>query len=373
MELKNLILMMAFIGLVSRVWATSGELSIGASYDGWSTNYVAPGQDYGYEAFVPVNLSYDFGDLSFYAQGQFGNGCYINSTNGDYNLTNFSDTVVGGRYSFRSFGLKSIVEISGNLPTGDTSWETKAEYSEPPVNFITDRFEGRGLGFSGFYGLSLPDGRGEYSLGAGYLYSGAFNPNFGISSNTKLGDAVFGAINRVTPISNNENEIMRFSVYETFPTYENGQNVYQLGTNFNLAYNWVNPKALSFEVGGQVYLPSSYYGVTESHNSNGPRVYGTATYAFDDLTLTGRVKYIFQNDYPINDASGLQASNDGGGGLQLGFEPAYRFHMTDSSFLKVSASLDDLWANNDGTSSTGSYTTVNFLFWAVNTEYTWKL
>lgn len=378
MKYRTLVFLLALLGLSANAMA-EGSLDIGASYDGWSTNYVAPSIDNGYEVFVPVGVSFNLDPrISVYAQSEFATANYEGPTgsvgsitNVTTDLTNVSDTVAGGKLSFKTFGLKSILEAAVNIPTGDTSWETKAQISEPPVQFIDDRYSGRGLGLSGFYGVSLPDGRGEYTVGGGYLYAGAFNPNYGISNNIKLGDAIFGAVNRVTPFSNDENEIIRLSVYQSFPTYENGVNTFQLGTNFNASYNWNNPKALSFEVGGQVYLPSSYNGTTEGHNSNGPRVYGTATYAFNDFTLTGRLKYIFQNDYPTTDP--LAQANDGGGGFQAGIEPGYRFHMDENSFLKVSASLDDIYANNYANTTSGGLTGVNYLFWALHTEYQWKL
>ncbi len=378
MKYRFLAILLASLGLSASAMA-NGSLNIGASYDGWSTNYVAPSMDNGYEVFTPVGFSFDLDpQISVYAQSEFATANYVGPTgavgsvtNMTYNLTNISDTVAGGKISFKTFGLKSVFEAAINIPTGDTSWETKAQISEPPIQFVDDRYSGRGLGLSGFYGLSLPDGRGEYTVGGGYLYAGAFNPNYGLSTNTKLGDAVFGALNRVTPMSNDENEIIRVSVYQSFPTYENGVNVYQLGTNFNASYNWSNPKALSFEIGGQVYLPSSYNGTTEAYNSNGPRVYGVATYAFDDFTLSGRLKYIFQNDYPTNQS--LAQANDGGGGFQAGIEPGYRFRMDETSFLKVSASFDEIYANNYAYTTSGGLTGLNFLFWAIHTEYQWKL
>jgi hypothetical protein len=364
--------------LVGNAWA-AGQLSIGASYDGWNSNYVSPSKDSGWEVFTPVSLGLSLDpQLGVYVQGEFATANYIstsgtagNTTVSNISLTNVSDTVLGGKYTFNSFGLKSVFEAAVNIPSGDPSWEDKAQLSEPPVQFIDDRYTGRGLGLSGFYGLSLPDGRGEYSVGAGYLYAGAFNPNFNQVTNEKLGDAVFLAVNRVTPFQNDENEIFRVSAYQSFPTYESGQNIFQLGTNFNASYNWSNPKALSFEVGGQVYLPSSYNGTTESHNSNGPRVYASSTYAFDDLALTGRAKYIFQNDYPTTDP--LAQNSDGGGGWQLGFEPSYRFRMDDSSFLRISGSIDYIYANNYGQDANANLTSVTYLFWAAHTEYVWKL
>jgi hypothetical protein len=222
----------------------------------------------------------------------------------------------------------------------------------------------------------LPDGRGEFSAGVGYLYSGAFNPSYGNVTQVNslsLGSAVFLALNRVMPFQNDQNEIIRFSVYQSFPTTENGQNYYQLGTNFNGSYNWSNPKALSFELGVQYYLPSAWALnggplVTESLNSNGPRIYADSTYAFDDFSITGQVKYIFQNDY----APGTPIYYNGGG-LLLGLGPAYRLKLGEDSSLKFSALADYVYANNYGVDVNGNLTNVNFLFWTVSTAYEMKL
>jgi hypothetical protein len=296
-------------------------------------------------------------------------------SNGTYTLSNLSDTVLGGELTFKTFSLKSIFNAAVNFPTGDTTWNTKEQSSIPPTQFIDSRYSGRGWGASGFYGISLPDGRGEFSAGVGYLYSGAFNPSYGnvtTVNSLSLGSAVFLALNRVMPFKNDENEIIRFSVYQSFPSVENGQNYYQLGTNFNGSYNWSNPKALSFEVGAQYYLPSAWATndgplVTESLNSNGPRVYADSTYVFDDFSITGQVKYIFQNNYTPGNAY------YNGGGFLAGVGPAYRLKTGEDSALKFSAELDDVYANNYGVDANGNLTNVNFLFWTLTTGYEMKL
>lgn len=375
---KNLWISVLLLLMTSGAWA-DGQLSLGATYDGWNTNYAAPAQDNGYEGLVPVAISYRFiPELNIYSQGEFmiASDTYTSGgSNGTYTLSNFSDTVLGGELSFNTFSLKSIFNAAVNFPTGDTTWNTKEQSSVPPTEFINSRYSGRGWGASGFYGVSLPDGRGEFSAGVGYLYSGAFNPSYGnvtTVNSLSLGSSVFFALNRVMPFQNGENEIIRFSVYQSFPTIENGQNYYQLGTNFNGSYNWSNPKALSFEVGAQYYLPSAWANssgqlITESLNSNGPRVYASSTYAFGDFSLSGLVKYIFQNNYSPGDAY------YNGGGFLVGFEPDYRLKMGEDSALKFSASLDAVYANNYGVDVNGDLTNVNFLFWTVTTAYEMKL
>jgi hypothetical protein len=379
MGYKNLGLLVFLFLITSGVWA-DGQLSLGATYDGWNTNYAAPAQDNGYEVFVPVAISYRFiPDLNIYTQGEFMTAADTytvqGSSPGTYDLSNLSDTVLGGELNFKTFSLKSIFNAAINIPTGDTTWNTKELASIPPTQFIDSRYSGRGLGASGFYGISLPDGRGEYSMGVGYLYAGAFNPSYGnvtTVNSLSLGSAVFFALDRVMPFQNSENEIIRFSVYQSFPSTENGQNYYQLGTNFNGSYNWSNPKALSFEAGAQYYLPSAWSNnggplVTESLNSNGPRVYADSTYAFDDFSITGQVKYIFQNNY----APGAEYYN--GGGLLLGLGPAYRLKLDESSALKFLAMADYVYANNNGTDANGNLTSTQYIFWTVTTAYEMKL
>jgi len=379
MILKNLKVLVFFMLASSSAWAGSGQLSVGATYDGWNSNYAAPAQDNGYEVFVPLSISFQIDpQLNIYSQGEFMTAADTYTSggvNGTYNLSNFSDTVLGGELNFKSFSLNSIANLAINIPTGDTTWNTKEQSSIVPTQFIDSRYSGRGLGFSAFYGLSLPEGRGEYSAGVGYLYSGAFNPSYGTVTTTtslQLGDAVFLALNRVTPFENDQNEIIRASVYQSFPTYSNGQAYYQLGTNFNASYDWNNPKALSLEVGGQIYLPSAWSNnggplTTESHNSNGPRIYADSTYVFGDFSLMEQIKYIFQNDYAVGD----QYYN--GGGFLVGIEPAYFFKMEGDSGLKVAADFDFVDANNYGVDASGDVASVNFIMWTLATSYEIKL
>lgn len=379
MSYKNSGILVFLFLITSGVWA-EGQFSLGATYDGWNTNYAAPAQDNGYEVFVPVEISYRFiPELNIYTQSEFmtANDTYTSGgSNGTYTLSNLSDTVLGGELNFKTFSLKSIFSAAINIPTGNTAWNTQEQSSIPPTQFIDSRYSGRGLGASGFYAVSLPDGRGEFSAGVGYLYSGAFNPSYGnvtTVNSLSLGSAIFLALNRVMPFKNDENEFIRFSVYQSFPTTENGQNYYQLGTNFNGSYNWSNPKALSFEVGAQCYLPSAWAInggplVTESLNSNGPRIYADSTYAFDDFSITGQVKYIFQNNY----APGTPIYYNGGG-LLLGLGPAYRLKLDTDSSLKFSALADYVYANNNGTDANNNLTSTQYIFWTATTAYEMKL
>ncbi len=371
--------MFSLVLLTSTAWA-DGQISFGATYNGWNTNYTAPAQDNGYEVLVPVAVSCRLvPELNIYGQGEFmtAGDTYTGNDGsvGTYNLSHFSDTVLGSELNFKLFSLHSMLSAAVNVPTGDTTWNTKEQSSIPPTQFIDSRYSGRGLGISAFYGLSFPAGRGEYSAGLGYLYSGAFNPSYGTVTTVtslQLGDAVFLALNRVVPFQNDENEIIRFSVYQSFPTMENGQNYYQLGTNFNGSYNWSNPKALSFEIGAQYYLPSAWSNggaplTTETNNSNGPRVYADSTYAFGDFSLTGLVKYIFQNGYTTADIY------YNGGGFLAEIEPSYRIKLEGDSAIKISAAVDYVYANNNAVDMNDNIASTQYLMWTLATAYEIKL
>jgi len=368
---KNLKFLALSMLMTTGAWA-DGQFTLGATYNGWNTNYQAPAQDNGYEFLVPVDVSYRFiPELKLYGQGAFMAANDVGSA-GTYTLSNFSDTILGAELNFKTFGLSSIGNVAFNVPTGDTSWSTKEQNSIVPTQFIDSRYSGRGFGLSAFYGVALPEGRGAYNVGVGYLYSGAFNPSYGnVTAITalKLGDAVFLAANHITPYQDDQNEIIRFSIYQSLATLENNQNYYQLGTNFNASYNWINPKALSFEMGTQVYLPSSWSTnggplVTEVKNSNGPRVYATSSYAFGDLSLGGVVKYIFQSDSTVN---------YNGGGFLAGLGPTYRLKLAEDSDIKFSGMANYVNANNNATDANGNLTSTQYIMWTLSTAYEVKL
>ena len=357
-----------------------GELGLGVQGDVWNSNYVQPAN--GFDILVPLSLSYKVSPVvNLYGQTEFASGSYTDSSTvpgtETINLNNISDTVLGGEVHFKSGSLPSIMNIGINLPTGDPTWETKEIASSIPTEFVDSRYRGRGLGLSVLYGISLPEGKGEYGVAGGFLYSGAFNPSYGLtagpSNALNLGDAVFLALNHVQPHSEDENEIIRLSIYQSFPSAQNGQNVFELGTNFNASYNWSNPNAFSFEVGAQVYLPSERvnglgYLVKESSNSYAPRFYVTPSYAFGDFVLETQAKYIMQNDY----SPGGQYYD--GGGWLLSVTPSYRFKLDADTSFKLLASFTDVYALNLGTANgNANAANVNFNLWTISTSYEMKL
>src|SRR5271156_1225393 len=101
---KNLRILIFLLLITSSAWA-EGQLSVGAAYDGWNTNLVAPAQDNGYEVLVPVAVSYRFiPELNVYSQGEFmtaGDTYTSGGSVGTYNLSNVSDTVLGGELDFK--------------------------------------------------------------------------------------------------------------------------------------------------------------------------------------------------------------------------------------------------------------------------------
>lgn len=352
-------------------------MSLGVHYNGWNSNYAQPFN--GYEILSPLTLTYQPNQRTkLYAQTEYGTGSYTDSVAGTETvvLTNFSDTVVGGEFNFKSFGLPSVLNLAVNIPTGDATWETKQIASNIPTEFVDSRYRGRGFGMSLLYGLSFPEDKGEFGMAVGYLLSQSFNPSYGLNyaanNSLKLGDSMFLALNHVQPDDNGSRQIARASVYYSTSTLINGTESFRLGTNITGSYAWSNPKAFSLELGAQAYLPSSRLDpsgnfAVEAHNSFAPRFLLTASHAFGDFVIAARGKYILTNDYITTDLY-----YDGGGWL-IGVEPSYRMKFDDDTALKFSASFDDIYAINLGVDNTGSRANVNFYLWTVGTTYELKL
>jgi len=287
-------------------------------------------------------------DFSVYGQTEFGNGNYVDPTLGNQNLTALSDTVVGGMLHFTSFSAPAILNVGLNLPTGDPTWEAKQIPASVPTEFVDSQYRGRGFGISALYGLSFPSGDGSaFGAGVGYMYAGAFNPSYANLpiSNLKLGDSVFLALNHVQPYSGNQSEVIRLSAYYSLPTLNGSTNIYQLGTNFNASYSWINPAGFSFELGAQYWLAGQVYdangnGSPEEHAFYGPRLYLNPSYSFGDLSIAGQLKFVLQNNY-----SQTEAAYDGGGFLG-GIGPSYLMKLDASSDIKISAAYDYIaWLN----------------------------
>jgi hypothetical protein len=291
-------------------------------------------------------------------------------------LNDFSDTVVGAEFNFKSFTLPSVLNIAANIPTGDSTWETKQIASNIPTEFVDSRYRGRGFGMSLLYALSFPETSGEFGVAAGYLIAQSFNPSFGLNyaanNSLRLGNAMFLALNHVQPDGGEAGQIVRLSIYYSQPTAINGIDSFQLGTNFTASYTWSNPTDFSLEVGGQAYLPSQRINpsnqlAVESRNSFAPRFYITPSIVLGDLVIAGRAKYILTNDYTTSDLY-----YDGGGWL-LGIEPSYRVKFDNETSLKLSASFDDVYAINSGVDNSGTRANVNFNLWTVGTTYELKI
>ncbi len=352
--------------------AQAGKFDLGEKFYGWSSNYVAPANFSGYEIWTPVSLNFKLaGGLNLFAQGEFGNAGYTDSLAGTSTtyFTAFSDTVAGGELSFKSFGVPSQLTIGFNIPTGNPTWEARQIAANMPTDLVNSRYQGRGFGVSGMYGLSFPAGSGEVGLSGGYMYSGAYNANLnlGPADNLDLGDALFLAMNHVQQFKGNQNQIIRLSGFAFLPTTQNGVNNFQMGPNINASYSWVNPKALSFSLGGQYFLPAQRLlnGTlgTEPKNSYGPRIYLNPSYAIGDFTLAGRAKYVFANGYALTE------SFYQGGGLLLGVEPSLKVRFDEGSSLKFLGSFDNITAQNAGIDSLGNRTNVTYSLWTFGTNY----
>jgi hypothetical protein len=349
----------------------AGQFNLGAQYQSWTTNFISPLQ--GHEFLVPMSLSIDsIQDVQLYAQGEFADAQYTDPINGTQNLSDFSDTVAGGEIGFKSFGFDSFVNLAFNLPTGNQAWEIETADANIPTEFVDSRYQGRGFGLSGIYGLALPDGPTQYGLGVGYLYSGALNPNFGAglpSENLKLGDSIFLSANRATTFTSNQTQTISASAYIFLPSLQAGQNFIWMGPNLNLSYSWVDLTAFSFEAGVQYFLPAqmAFNGqwVAESHDSLGTRFYLNPAWAFGNFVLAGEVKVVLANGYDPSPSDTLYD----GGGLLLGLDPSYKFTLDKLSAIKVSASYDNITANGAAADSQGNRVNVIYNYWTVGADY----
>ncbi len=371
--MRNSVWLILFL-LVSQT-VCAGQLSLGGEFVGWSANYQAPANDSGYEWWAPLSVNFKLDpDFSVYGQTEFGSGSYTDPISGTANLTDFSDTVIGGELHFQSFALPSMLSIGLNLPTGDPTWETKQITASIPTELVDSRYRGRGFGTSAFYGLSFPSGGGEFGAAAGYMYAGAFNPSYGGApiNNLKIGDSAFLALNHVQPSTGNQSEIIRLSAYYSLPSQNAGQNLYQLGANFNASYSWSNPSALSFEVGAQYWMAGQIAGSTgnwtpESNAYFGPRLYFDPSYSFGDFNVAGRLKYVLAN----GNSQGSPYYD--GGGFLGGIEPSYKLGLDASSDIKVYGSFDYVAWLNGAFDINNNRTNVIYNLWTFGATYEVKL
>ncbi len=347
-------------------------MDLGAQYVGWSSSSAYPFN--GSELLAPLSLAVTpWNDARLYGQTEFANGNYTDSVAGTqtFNLSNLSDTVIGLEAGFKSFSMPSIANIAVNLPTGNPSWEFEQTNSIVPIEFIDSDYRGRGFGMSFLYGFSLQAGNEQYGFAAGYLFAGAFNPNYGIwapGEALKLGDSTFLSLNRVVDHGGGENDIIRLSAFYFLPTEASGTDLLQMGPNVNASFAWNNPRAFSFEVGGQYYFPTANADVNgtlvpEPQSALAPRFYFYPSYGLGDLTLSGRAKYILANGFdpanPLYD----------GGGFLLGIGPSYRFKLDASSALRVNGGFDYVLWQNGGFDENGGRVNLSYAHWTFGTHY----
>src|SRR5579859_7547547 len=120
---KILLATILFAGAVGS--AQAGQLTVGAQFQGWNSNYLTPLN--GYEVWTPLSFNFKLDNqLGVYGQTEYGWANYTGSGQ-SYSLNNFSDSVVGMDLRFTSFSLPSMLNIGVNLPTGDTTWEGKQQ------------------------------------------------------------------------------------------------------------------------------------------------------------------------------------------------------------------------------------------------------
>jgi hypothetical protein len=87
--------------------------------------------------------------------------------------------------------------------------------------------------------------------------------------------------------------------------------------------------------------------VAEPHASYGPRFYLIPSYAFGDLTVAARAKYILPNGYAVGDPFYATCVP----GFLVGVEPSWLLKLDSGSALRLSASYDYIDAQNAGTDS----------------------
>jgi hypothetical protein len=364
-------LLAAFASFTLASFSFAGQLTIGAQYQGWNLNTIDPYS--GWEILAPVSLAFNLDKgWSLYGQGEFASGHYSEPSQ-TLNLNHPSDTILGNRIDFKSFGVASVLNVEFNLPTGDPAWEAQQFNANIPTAYVESRYRSRGFGINAMYGLAFPMGEGQLGAAAGYLYSGKYSPDSSAPANDlKLGDSMFFSLNHVLSLKNGQKQIIRASSYVFLSTQETGVDVFRMGPNFNASFSWINPKAFSIELGGQYYLPAqrliSGSFATEPQNSYGPRFYVAPSYSFGDFTLAARGKYILANGY----ASGEVLYN--AGGFMVGVEPALKLPMDEGSALRLSASFDYIVALDAGIGVTPG-TTANIVYnrWTFGTSYEIKL
>ncbi len=353
---------------------TIGQLTLGVTGDMWDSNY-SPATN-GWEVLFPMSGFVSlWKDTAIYAKSEFANGNYVFQGGAPLNLTAFSDTTVGGEIGFKTFDLNSVVNISFNIPTGNSAWESQTAAANIPEEFVDDRYQGRGFGASGLYGVSIPMDKSRIGVATGYIYSSDYNPYFGLSvpaQDLKLGDSVFLSLNRVTPMGASEAEIIQASGFYFLPTQVAGQNFLWTGPNINLSYGWKDPTAFSFELGAQVYLPGQTavggQWTPDSSYSYGPRFYLNPSYALGDFTLNGRIKYVLANGYGVNSTDPLHSYD--GGGFLLGIEPSFKLKLDESGMsIKIWASYDNINALGGGRDSQGNLVNVLYELWTLGTNY----
>ena len=369
-----------YFAVVSAALAQSGgnpsaaQIDLGVRYVGWDSSYAAPYN--GSEILAPLTVSLTpWKGGRIFGQTEFAQGNYTDSATGatqNLSLSGLSDTVLGFETAFNSFALPSILNLGVNIPTGNSSWETQQSNSIVPTDFVDSDYRGRGWGLSLLYGLSIPAGSEQYGVAGGYLYSGAFNPSYGlgtVSEQLKLGDSFFVSLNHATDRGQGQIDVLRLSAFYFLNTQVNGSTLMQMGPNLNASYGWQNPKALSFEVGGQYYFPAQQLNAggqlsNEPYNSLGPRFYLTSGYNFGDWALGARAKYVLPNGYPRSPTDALY----NGGGFLLGLEPTYKVKLDAQSALRFSGSFDYV-SGITALDSSGNFANVSYGRWTFGTHY----
>lgn len=361
-----------------------GMITFGPLYSGWNAvNSI--GLYNGFDVLTPLNISYApnpnwnlYGQTA-YAWGQYTDSLFDTETQ---NLSNLTSTTLGSQLCFDTFGVSSMAELDLTIPTGEPTWESKEIASSVPSLFVNSRYADEGWGISALYSLSFTASPTvKFGVAAGYTYAGPYDPSYGALTSTqfKIGDSLFLALNRIETFPNQASSTFRFSTMAFLPTTENGLSDFQLGPNFTGSYSFYDPNGFSWSLGGVVYTlaqrnyvasdGSTVYG-WEPYGSSGEQFYATPSYTFGNLNLGATVKYVWANGYPLWDASGLY----NGGGWLFGLTPAYLVPLDQASALNFSGGFNYILASNAAYDpNDNTPVDLRYLFWTLTALYEIKI
>ncbi len=362
----------------------AGELSIGGQYWGWSGNFSVLGR--ANEIYIPFSISVEpVSHLTFYAQTELEldffwtnplyDSAYPYSKSTDVAL---SDTTIGVKKYFPFLtGGDLFVNVGFNLPSGDVLYWHHFPLIMP--SFVDLPYQGVTFGIGAMVGVDLPDGNGQFTLGAGYMDPGVFNSTFGIP----LGNSHYSQSNDTFLFTVahsqtfDDGATQSFSLWAFFhdPMYNNE---FKYGPSFDIDYRFQKLNGFSLDAGGQIFLisqlryivsyqyPTITLGpfVDQPYNIRGPFLYVDPSFTFGEVSIRGQAHYCFPNDVPKT-----FAPYDGSGWL-LGIGPLWKIPMNSHSDISVSGSFNKIIYNHEFYDSRVGYVRdAHYDIWHLGLEY----